>query len=156
MSTLMADAGLTNGAFYVHFASKEDLVTAAVVDQLRAEKDRFSSVTDDSSAFERIVREYLSPGHRDDPAHGCPTATLVAEIGRSAGETRSAYTRGVLDSLGPLAANIGDEDQDGRAAALAILGAMSGTLQIARAVSDPDLSDAILIQGIRNVLSLMP
>ena len=35
IATLMADAGLTNGAFYAHFDSKEDLVATAVADQLR-------------------------------------------------------------------------------------------------------------------------
>ena len=35
VSGLMADAGLTNGAFYNHFASKDDLVATAIADQLR-------------------------------------------------------------------------------------------------------------------------
>jgi TetR/AcrR family transcriptional regulator, transcriptional repressor for nem operon len=35
VATLMADAGLTNGAFYAHFTSKEDPVAAAVAGQLR-------------------------------------------------------------------------------------------------------------------------
>ena len=33
IATLMADAGLTNDAFYAHFASKEDLVATAVADR---------------------------------------------------------------------------------------------------------------------------
>ena len=37
VATLMADAGLTNGAFYAHFASKEDLVATAVAEQLRGQ-----------------------------------------------------------------------------------------------------------------------
>ena len=37
VATLMADAGLTNGAFYAHFASKDDLVANVVADQLRAQ-----------------------------------------------------------------------------------------------------------------------
>jgi AcrR family transcriptional regulator len=37
ISTLMADAGLANGAFYAHFASKDDLVATAVADQLRVQ-----------------------------------------------------------------------------------------------------------------------
>ena len=35
ISTLMTDAGLTNGAFYTHFTSKDDLVATAVADQLQ-------------------------------------------------------------------------------------------------------------------------
>ena len=35
VATLMKDAGLTNGAFYAHFASKDSLVAIAIADQLR-------------------------------------------------------------------------------------------------------------------------
>jgi TetR/AcrR family transcriptional regulator, transcriptional repressor for nem operon len=38
----MADAGLTNGAFYAHFASKADLVATAVADQLRQQRVRLA------------------------------------------------------------------------------------------------------------------
>src|SRR5437764_6090377 len=43
VATLMADAGLTNGAFYAHFASKEDLVATAVAEQLRAQAGGFGA-----------------------------------------------------------------------------------------------------------------
>ena len=39
VATLMADAGLTNGAFYAHFDSKEDLVASTVADQLREQRE---------------------------------------------------------------------------------------------------------------------
>jgi AcrR family transcriptional regulator len=37
IATLMADAGLTNGAFYAHFTSKQDLVATVIAHQLRAQ-----------------------------------------------------------------------------------------------------------------------
>jgi AcrR family transcriptional regulator len=43
VAALMADAGLTNGAFYAHFESKEDLVASAVADQLRQQREAFST-----------------------------------------------------------------------------------------------------------------
>ena len=55
VATLMADAGLTNGAFYAHFDSKEDLVANALADQLREQRERFSRMP-----LEQIVRGYLS------------------------------------------------------------------------------------------------
>ena len=79
----MADAGLTNGAFYAHFASKEDLVATAVADQLRNQREslarRWRPAAPD---VEQIVRAYLSPEHRDNPDDGCPSAALLDEIGR--------------------------------------------------------------------------
>ena len=40
IAALMADAGLTNGAFYAHFASKDDLVATAIADQLREQREQ--------------------------------------------------------------------------------------------------------------------
>ena len=44
VATLMADAGLTNGAFYAHFDSKEDLVASALAAQLREQRESFSAM----------------------------------------------------------------------------------------------------------------
>src|SRR5436190_19486127 len=41
VATVMSDAGLTNGAFYNHFTSKEDLVAKVLADQLRAQRHSF-------------------------------------------------------------------------------------------------------------------
>src|SRR5213592_962180 len=82
IATLMADAGLTNGAFYAHFASKEDLVATTVAEQLRAQRTRFSERPPGRAGVEQYVREYLSVAHRDNPDDGCPSAALLDEIGR--------------------------------------------------------------------------
>src|SRR3954469_4051592 len=78
VAALMADAGLTNGAFYAHFDSKEDLVASTVAGQLREQRDAFSG-----QPLEEIVRAYLSVPHRDDIGSGCPSAALLDEIVRS-------------------------------------------------------------------------
>src|SRR6478736_1179292 len=72
VAALMADAGLTNGAFYAHFASKDDLVGSAVAEQLRQQGERYRTQVSDRAGLEQMVREYLSPEHRDNPAAGCP------------------------------------------------------------------------------------
>src|SRR5881227_3086987 len=65
IATLMKDAGLTNGAFYAHFESKEDLVATAVADQLREQREHFRTLAPGRAGAEQIVREYLSVQHRD-------------------------------------------------------------------------------------------
>src|SRR5438874_1339225 len=67
IATLMSDAGLTNGAFYAHFSSKDDLVANVVADQLRAQCENLSSLPPGREPLEAFVREYLSPHHRDHP-----------------------------------------------------------------------------------------
>ena len=67
IAAVMSDAGLTNGAFYAHFASKEDLVAAAVAGQLREQRESLSAVAPGRAGVEQYVRAYLSAGHRDNP-----------------------------------------------------------------------------------------
>src|SRR5213078_2166707 len=65
VATVMSDAGLTNGAFYAHFTSKEDLVANVLADQLRTQRQSFDAQPSDRAGLEVFVRAYLSPQHRD-------------------------------------------------------------------------------------------
>ena len=157
ISTLMADAGLTNGAFYAHFASKDDLVATAVADQLRAQ---YANVIEQAApgiaGVEQIVRWYLSPQHRDSPDDGCPSAALLDEIGRSADETKQAYTDGVLAVIDGIAARLAPADPPSvRTKTLSVYAMMVGTLQLSRALADQRLSDELLNEGIHNALTLL-
>jgi TetR/AcrR family transcriptional repressor of nem operon len=156
IATLMADAGLTNGAFYAHFASKEDLVTDAVADQLREQRARFSEEAPDRGGLERYVRQYLSVQHRDNPDDGCPSAALLDEIGRCTDATKRAYTEGLLAVIDDIAARLAPDDpQSARAKTLSVFAMMVGTLQLSRAMADRQLADEVLEQGIRNALALL-
>src|ERR687884_1072830 len=44
IATLMADAGLTNGAFYAHFASKNELITHTIIEEMRAQHERLTAL----------------------------------------------------------------------------------------------------------------
>ncbi|MCT9111188.1 TetR family transcriptional regulator [Streptomyces mirabilis] len=157
ISTLMADAGLTNGAFYTHFESKDDLVAAAVADQLRVQ---YANVIEQAApgiaGLEQIVRWYLSPQHRDSPDDGCPSAALLDEIGRCADETKQAYTDGVLAVIDGIAARLAPADpRSMHKKTLSVYAMMVGTLQLSRALADRRLSDELLEEGIRNALTLL-
>jgi TetR/AcrR family transcriptional regulator, transcriptional repressor for nem operon len=155
IATLMADAGLTNGAFYAHFESKDDLVAAVVEDQLRAQGESYAAAFSDREGFEQFVRDYLSTGHRDAPEDGCPSAALLDEIVRGGDATRRAYTTGLLAMIDRVAALVDAPDQrTARVRALTIFASMVGTLQLSRALADKRLSAAVLRQGIDNALAL--
>src|SRR5256714_3023475 len=65
VAAVMSDAGLTNGAFYAHFTSKEDLVANVLADQLCAQRQGFDALPAGRVGLDAIVRFYLSPDHRD-------------------------------------------------------------------------------------------
>ena len=153
IATLMSDADLTNGAFYAHFASKEDLVAATVAEQISGQRAALAEVGPGLAGLEQMVRSYLSKEHRDDPGNGCPSAALLDEIGRSADSVRGAYTDGMVAMIDDLAARLAPTDL--KAARRRVFGAfasMVGTLQLARALTDRELSDAILELGVEQAL----
>src|SRR5258707_1322153 len=94
VATLRADAGLTNGAFYGRFSSKEDLVAATVGEQLARQCENFGAIAQQPGGVEAIVRLYLASDHRDHPDEGCPSAALLDEIGRSTPAVKQSYTDG--------------------------------------------------------------
>ncbi|WP_206061342.1 TetR/AcrR family transcriptional regulator [Nonomuraea basaltis] len=157
VSTLMKDAGLTNGAFYTHFESKEDLVATAIAEQLKAQAENVVAQAKPGRAgLEQIVRGYLSVQHRDSLGDGCPNAALLDEIGRCTDATRQAYTDGVLVLIEGLAARmVPDDPSSARVKALSLLGLMAGTLQLSRALTDRRLAKALLDQGINNALAVL-
>ena len=151
VATLMADAGLTNGAFYAHFDSKDDLVASTVADQLREQRARYRA-----QPLEEIVREYLSIAHRDDTEDGCPAAALLDEIARSSDSVKRAYTDGQLAIIDDVAARLAPDDpQSARVQTLGVFALMVGTLQVSRALADPTLADDLLEQGIQNALAIL-
>jgi TetR/AcrR family transcriptional repressor of nem operon len=156
VATLMADAGLTNGAFYAHFASKDDLVATAVADQLRDQRASLSAQAPGRAAVEQYLREYLSVQHRDHPGDGCPSAALLDEIGRGTDATKRAYTDGLLAVIDDIAARLAPGDpQSARVNTLSVFALMAGTLQLSRALADRRLADEVLEQGIQNALMLL-
>jgi TetR/AcrR family transcriptional repressor of nem operon len=156
VAAVMSDAGLTNGAFYAHFASKEDLVANVLADQLRAQHERLDSQASDRAGLEAFVRSYLSPQHRDQPADGCPSAALLDEISRRPAATRQVFTDELMAEIDDIAARLDPADAEAaRTDALTVFGLMVGTLQLARALTDRDLSDRLLDQGVQTALKML-
>jgi AcrR family transcriptional regulator len=156
IATLMADAGLTNGAFYAHFESKEELVASALAEQLREQRESFSAQPPGRAGLEQIVRTYLSVEHRDNPEGGCPSAALLDEIGRSPEATKRAYTDGLLVVIDDVAARLASDDPSwARMKTLSVFALMVGTLQVSRALADRKLADEVLEHGYQNALALL-
>jgi TetR/AcrR family transcriptional regulator, transcriptional repressor for nem operon len=156
IATLMADAGLTNGAFYAHFDSKDDLVATVVAEEVGRQATAFAELPPGRVALEAFVSWYLSRDHRDHRDTGCPSAALLDEIGRCGKETKRAYTKGAKTILDEISRRLAPEDPgSARGTALALYAMMVGTMQLARALSDRKLSDAVLDEGIRSAHAML-
>jgi TetR/AcrR family transcriptional regulator, transcriptional repressor for nem operon len=82
---LMAEAGLTAGAFYAHFKSKQDLFDQALKHSFQKARDRLIQGVDLEAgrrSIDEVLARYVSELHRDHPEHGCAIPAIAAEIGR--------------------------------------------------------------------------
>ena len=152
---IMGEAGLTNGAFYPHFESKDALVREAIGSALADQQHRLDEDQRRGLDIEGAVRKYLNRAHLKDPSSGCPSAALLPEIARQPLATRQTYEEGLRSYVSTLAALLPDAGSamSGRRA-MAIFGLMVGTLQLARAVADAAQAEQILEGGVAAALQL--
>ena len=156
IAAIMSDAQLTNGAFYAHFASKDDLVANVVADQMHRWQETLDSSQRGRAAVDEFIRGYLSANHRDHPETGCPSAALLDEIGRCDKATRRTYTKAMRESIDLVAAHIFPDDPSAaHTQAIGLITVLVASLQLARAVTDRRLSDDILESGIRNAQAVL-
>jgi len=126
VADIMKRAGLTHGGFYGHFASKDDLAAEITTRVLGREG-------------------YLSPRHRDDAGRGCLFAALASDVTRQPRSVRRAFTEGLRNRVGAVAALVpGRSARARREKALATMAGLVGALMLSRAVDDPALSNEIL------------
>jgi TetR/AcrR family transcriptional regulator, transcriptional repressor for nem operon len=133
VSEVMKAAGLTHGAFYAHFGSKEELQAAAVAYGIKVSLGRMQRNKKNRGSY---ADRYLSRWHRDNPGDGCTMAALAQEVARSTPELKAAFEQGLREIIPA----IGGERKE----AIFSVAAMIGGVVLARAVQDPRLSEEIL------------
>jgi TetR/AcrR family transcriptional regulator, transcriptional repressor for nem operon len=148
LARLMAEAGLTHGGFYRHFASKDQLVEEAchramlsVSDAL----DRAMSGKPPEKALATLVGNYLSTDHRDRSETGCALAALGSELARADLKTRETATKGFLRFAQLIAQRLKHlSPRKAESEAMAAAATMIGALTIARIATDKRISSSIL------------
>ena len=156
VADIMKEAGLTHGAFYAHFPSREAMLAEAAG---RACAESAAVVADvvagapPEQALATMLRAYLSREHLEQVEIGCPLAALGSETARQAPEVRRVTTRHIKAMIDLVARQSPDWGQPGaHERALVTIATMVGTLLLARAVDEPALSDRLCEAAVKHLV----
>lgn len=139
-------AGVTSGAFYAHFDSKDAAFDAALsegLDEVVAAVPMFQEQhrADWVKAFSDY---YLGKKHRADLACGCAMATLTPEVVRFESSVHSAYEKKMSHIVELMARGLaGGSAEERRARAWATLGVLIGGINIARAMKSSKMGEEV-------------
>jgi TetR/AcrR family transcriptional repressor of nem operon len=154
VAEICQQAGLTHGALYAQFPSKEALAAEALADGLAHSQAWLTAPIDGRApALSDFLGLYLSSQARDNIAEGCAMAASASEIGRQGEAVSATFTDGFAKLSGAVERMLGGSATERRQRALAIVAAMMGGIAAARATAkaNPALSDDILV-ALRRVL----
>ncbi|MDX8481562.1 TetR/AcrR family transcriptional regulator [Mesorhizobium sp. VK24D] len=147
LKDLMKGAGLTQGAFYKQFASKEDLAAQASKRAMESAAHRWAAATaaEPNDPFGAVIAFYLSMDHRGERMDGCPVVALGSDAARQGSDVKAAFEAGIRKYLDLLGGWVGDaHGEDSRDKAMAVLSTMVGAVVLSRAVNDERLSKQFL------------
>jgi AcrR family transcriptional regulator len=145
---IMADANLTHGGFYRHFASKSDLYAEVLACFFTDPqwKGRWDGVHIDLNAADigpQIVRAYLSRQHLEEIDDACPMVALPSDVARSGEEAKRAFQAVFEAMVDILHRGSRDRGHPNRVSALAIAALCVGGMVIARASDDRAVADEL-------------
>lgn len=155
VADIMKEAGLTHGAFYAHFASREAMLAEAA-DRAGAEANAVAAsviaAAPPEQSLQALIQVYLSKEHLASIETGCPVSALGSEMPRQSPEVRRAATLRIKEMIDLVARQSPDWGQPGaHERALVTVATMVGTLMLARAVDDPALSDALCSAALKRL-----
>lgn len=143
---LMADAGLTRGAFYHHFRSKSELYGQAIAHAARSGAAHFEA------GLDRLVEAYLRYGHAQGENPRCPLAFMAVDVSHREAAVRQSYTRTFGGFVARLQAALPD-GAGNREQALQLAVTLIGGVTLARALDDAQLSEELLAACRRSALA---
>ncbi len=139
VDALMQSAGLTGGAFYKHFDTKEDLLNDMVVAEIERSIQLFLGADAAKTDPMSTITKYLSPSHVNHPDAGCVLPALSADVARASGATRLNFEQALLHLHARLSDQIGDT-----AKAWGILSLCVGGVLLARAMQTRPVQKQVL------------
>jgi len=152
---LMSYAGLTRGALYSHFKSKDDLFAQAVsYDLARLEENlarRFGE-EGSSAALRKMIEDHLSEESLTNVEASCAFTSLSSDMQRSKPAHRALYEEFMVRIYAMFARALkeqfpNDSPEESLARATNLYSGLVGTLTMARTMKDPRRARDILEAG---------
>ncbi|WP_347883789.1 TetR family transcriptional regulator [Pseudomonas aestiva] len=153
LDDLMADAGLTRGAFYHHFRTKTEVYDQAIAHAARVGRARLDGLG--SEGLGQLVEHYLSREHAEGDSLRCPLAFLAADVTHREAAIRGSYTRFFARFVSRLERDLPGPPAQRRARALQLATTLIGGVALARALDDEALAEELLVachQGAQGLL----
>lgn len=147
LKDLMEAAGMTQGAFYKQFESKEDLIAEASARALDSASSRWSdaAAANPKDPLGAVLAFYLTKEHRKEKMEGCPLVALGADAARQSAAVKASFEAGIREQLSVLSRLLSKADnEETRSKAMAILSTMVGAVTLSRVVNDPRIAQSIL------------
>ncbi len=154
---LAAAAGVTSGAFYSNFPSKEAMLEA-VIDAGVGEP--FLSDTDSATFAEgrarliSFVHDYISADHSIDAAEGCVMPALSADVSRAQPPIKDAYQRKMTALVHRIAELLDGDASDRNRRAWSIVALMVGAIVISRGIPEQSESRTALLDSALSTASM--
>lgn len=145
---LMKEAGLTSGAFYTQFDSKKTLLLEVLRDGLEGVKKGFAKWREENGDDwkTQALKEYLSIEHLSRVAEGCLLPTLTVDAARAGSEAQAIFEQKLRELVDEYSKNLPkDSTMDSKQQIWATLALMAGGIMLARAVSNKETANEILI-----------
>jgi TetR/AcrR family transcriptional regulator, transcriptional repressor for nem operon len=149
VAEISREAGLTQGALYSQFKSKDALAAAATRQAFADGPAAWGKLRETAPDRLRAYMDaYLSPEHSQDVGGGCLLAACLSDVRRQDPAICDAFGEG-FGKLAELIQGALPEEvpaEEARRRALALLSAMVGSVAMARAVeaTHPDLAKEII------------
>ncbi|NOZ54781.1 MAG: TetR/AcrR family transcriptional regulator [Gammaproteobacteria bacterium] len=139
-------AGVTSGAFYSHFGSKDgafEIALTAGLDEVIEGVPVFQN-EHGGDWVKAFVDYYLGKPHRVDLECGCAMATLTPEVVRFDTKVHAAFEK-KMTMIADLVANglAGSSNEDRRARAWSMLGVLIGGLNVVRALNSTKVTEEV-------------
>ena len=148
IADVMKEIGLTQGGFYRHFGSKDELFVDAIALSFRELGDRLERVAESvpaEKAAEAIIDAYLSMDHVRHPETWCALASLAPDIGRMPASVRKRVDSATMWYMERMAKYMkGKDAQQKRQNFILLFSGMAGAVALIRSLGDATMKEEAL------------